>query len=150
MPPVREVGQDVDAGAWAPEPTGRPQQMVLPAPLLHPYHLYLGPPGKGAGFGQHPSWASWNFPQLHLPSEDKEQLPSAGSPGMGERGDEDPTQNPTRVTLAGGFTLPNPHLHPCTGVETTVFHRAGWCVCQGLSTVTSGSGHTPCSRPVSP
>lgn len=33
----------MNAGTWAPEPTGRPQPRVLCAPLLHPNHLCPGP-----------------------------------------------------------------------------------------------------------
>lgn len=98
---------------------------LLPSSILTTFSGTWVCLGRVLGLGSTLPWASWNFPQLHLPSEDKEQLPSAGSPGKGERGDEDPTQNPTLVTLAGGFTLPNLHLHPCAGGGNNSISQCG-------------------------
>lgn len=73
-----------------------------------------------AGLGGAHLWASWRLPGLHLTSEEEEQLTSCrGALKWARRGGgEDQTQrgtccrNPIGVTLAGGFTLLNLHLHP--------------------------------------
>lgn len=93
------------------------------------------------GLGQHPSLGFLEAPPA------RKMKCRGGQKWAGRGGGGDQTQrgtccqNPAGVTLVGGFTLLNLHLHPYVGAETA-FHSEGRRVCLGLSTVTSGSRHT--------